>query len=464
MAASAALGMKEICITAKHQGVFTLWPSQHTLYGVHASKSFRGGEGDVLRDFVASAKRWGIRVCYYINPLDDGYLAQVANVSAESFMERQKGMLTELLAPGSPYGPVHRLWFDGNGIQRPKAILHNYSSYYDSCFELVRRTSPHTLISPYRGDICISTGSLYTNAGPAPNSSDASPCGAFSERGSFFHPTEMHGITMQEGPDGNTDSAPTYWFWHPWACADNIAGCPWIGHANASRIFDGYIGTVGHGGVLNMNIAPAANGLMNASVVAVMHTAGNAINETFRLNDVGKAVDVAAQCATGVVQLDVKGQFDYVMSMEDMAHGQRIGNYSIDFQRAGSTAWETLVPPVQLDDALVKARDRSDGHDPRDQYVGHRRIDIPVVQTSGAGAVNIKAVRFNCLRLTEPVEPGGSVFLRQFSLHKKITPWKTDDSQVAATPPHIVGSPLSTVGLLPLKMSIVGPRHRDDSS
>ena len=41
---------------------------------------------------------------------------------------------------------------------------------------------------------------------------------------------------------------------------------------------------------------------------------------------------------------------------------------------------------------------------------------------------------------------------------------KTDDSQVAATPPHIVGSPLSTVGLLPLKMSIVGPRHRDDSS
>ena len=20
---------------------------------------------------------------------------------------------------------------------------------------------------------------------------------------------------MQEGPDGNTDSKPTYWFWHP---------------------------------------------------------------------------------------------------------------------------------------------------------------------------------------------------------------------------------------------------------
>jgi hypothetical protein len=43
-----------------------------------------------------------------------------------------------------------------------------------------------------------------------------------------------------------------------------------VGHSNASRIFEGYIATVGHGGVLNMNIAPDATGRMNASVVQVM--------------------------------------------------------------------------------------------------------------------------------------------------------------------------------------------------
>eukprot|EP01050_Picozoa_sp_SAG11_P013935 SAG11_NODE_1667_length_4494_cov_5.922412_4_plen_193_part_00 len=122
-----------------------------------------------------------------------------------------------------------------------------------------------------------------------------------------------------------------------------MTGCPWVGHANASRIFDGcgisresagsiaaeqesagresagsiaaeqdsagedqvqvlarterivqlgrvsakifttnktvhpgrrYIATVGHGGTLNMNIAPAADGLLNDSVVAVMREAG----------------------------------------------------------------------------------------------------------------------------------------------------------------------------------------------
>ena len=199
MAASAALGMKEICITAKHQGGFTLWPSNHTPYGVQAATNWRGGKGDVLKEFVAAAKRWNIAVCYYINPLDDGYLAEIANVSAPEFEARQKGMLTELLQPGSPYGPVHRLWFDGSGNQRPKSLLKNYAGYYDSCFELIRTVSPHTLISPYRGDVCISTGSLYMNNGPNPNSSDASSCGKFNESGRFFHPIEMHGITMQEG-------------------------------------------------------------------------------------------------------------------------------------------------------------------------------------------------------------------------------------------------------------------------
>lgn len=63
-----------------------------------------------------------------------------------------------------------------------------------------------------------------------------------------------------------------------------------------SRLFIRYVATVGHGGVLNMNIAPAADGLMNASVVAVMHEAGKAINDTFHLNDAGKATDVSAPC------------------------------------------------------------------------------------------------------------------------------------------------------------------------
>lgn len=215
MEAATALGVKEICLTAKHAGGFTLWPSQFTPYGVHAARGYRGGKGDVLKEFVASAKRWGIKVCYYMNPLTDGYLTQVEGVDAQEYARRELGMLTELLHPGSPYGPVHRLWFDGvlSGPFRPPPLDTNYTEYYDSVYRLVRSTSPDTLISPYRGDVCSSIGSLYTSGGPAPNSTNSSMCAPPSETGTYFHPTEMHGITMQEGPDGNTDAFPTYWFW-----------------------------------------------------------------------------------------------------------------------------------------------------------------------------------------------------------------------------------------------------------
>jgi hypothetical protein len=263
----------------------------------------------------------------------------------------------------------------------------------------------------------------------------------------------MHGITMQEGPDGNSDSRPTYWFWHPWACASNISGCPWVGHANASRIFEGYIATVGHGGVLNMNIAPTASGLLNKSVVAVMHEAGKAINDTFHLNHVGTVAAVSGACGLGVatVEVTVAGGFDYIVSMEDLSKGQRIGNYSIDFQRRGSDVWEVLVPPVQpvanssnggTNEARIqpaagghhgnsgraegrgKDRDRPDGSDPRDQYIGRLRIDVPVVNTA---EIDIARVRLNCIRLIEAVPDGAPVFVRRFSLHRRRVPWETED-------------------------------------
>jgi alpha-L-fucosidase len=56
-----AMGMKEICLTAHHEGGFALWPSNFTTYSVAAS-SWRGGKGDVLREFADAANRWGVKI------------------------------------------------------------------------------------------------------------------------------------------------------------------------------------------------------------------------------------------------------------------------------------------------------------------------------------------------------------------------------------------------------------------
>lgn len=416
MAASAAMGMKEICLTAHHEGGFALWPSKYTNYSVALSKHWKGGKGNVLREFADAANRWGIKICYYLNVQADGYQTKVAKATPEEFIQRQIGMVHEVL---TEYGPVNRFWFDGTS-NHPKGL--NVDDLWDRVYHEIRTTSPATLISPKRGDVCASTGSLYMNQGPAPNSSDPSRCeGRMSEDGAIFHPTEMHGITIQEGPDGNSDELPTYWFWHEWACAGNKSGCPWVGHANASRIFDSILVTVGHGAVLNMNIPPDRTGRMNASVAAVMRDVGLALNSTFGKH-VAAAKNVKASCKAGAAELvlpSVGAAFDYIVTMEELAEGQRIANYTVEFLRDGSDRWESLVPPVKK----KSLQDRPDGHDPRDQYVGHKRIDFPEWPDAMAKR-QVKKVRFTCLRSIQDLDIG----LRSFAVHKKDVPWEREDN------------------------------------
>lgn len=188
-----------------------------------------------------------------------------------------------------------------------------------------------------------------------------------------------------------------------------------------------------------MNIPPDRTGQMNASVVATMRQVGLAINNTFH-QSVASAPATSGQCTSGLVELSVPsgGAFDYIVSMEDLTRGQRVANYSVDFQRRGSSTWETLVPPVWRNTSHVASgdsaaphaapaqrmlwgaplRDRPDGNDPRDSHIGHKRIDVPVVTTSGAGAIDIARVRLNCIAALE--EP---VYIRAFSLHRRNVPW-----------------------------------------
>ena len=134
-------------------------------------------------------------------------------------------MIREVL---QQYGPVNRFWFDGTS-SHPAGT--NMTDLWGRVYDAIRTDSPQasyfsisstrssnpaslaisypssqTIISPYRGDVCATTGTLYTNAGPPTNTSDTSNCAAPSETGAFFHPSEMHGITAQMGPDGNTDN------------------------------------------------------------------------------------------------------------------------------------------------------------------------------------------------------------------------------------------------------------------
>ena len=82
----------------------------------------------------------------------------------------------------------------------------------------------------------------------------------------------------------------------------------------------------------------------------------------------------------------------------------------------------TCAPNLTLFDVIAVVF-RPDGHDPRDQYIGHKRIDVPIIETRGK---DIAEVRFNCIRLIRynGAHPNDNVHIRQFSLHKKVVPWE----------------------------------------
>lgn len=66
-------GFKKVILTAKHHEGMLMFPSPHSPHGV-ASSSWRNGQGDVVRDFVNSARRYGLKVGFYLSPADGAEL------------------------------------------------------------------------------------------------------------------------------------------------------------------------------------------------------------------------------------------------------------------------------------------------------------------------------------------------------------------------------------------------------
>lgn len=120
--AAQKLGAKYAVLVAKHCSGFSLWPTEAHDYSIKQSP-WKDGKGDIVADFIASCKKYGIKPGIYASTTANGYLyvdnpgvvQEGSSVTQEEYNQIVTKQLTELW---SNYGELFEIWFDGGVLSK----------------------------------------------------------------------------------------------------------------------------------------------------------------------------------------------------------------------------------------------------------------------------------------------------------------------------------------------------------
>lgn len=118
-------------LVCKHHDGFANWPSAYTEYSIK-NTPFRGGKGDIVREFTDACRKYGLKVGLYYSPAEFGYKNRTAKEYDDYFINQISELLTG-------YGTVDYLWFDGCGSEG-----HEYDT--KRIVREIRRMQPNILI------------------------------------------------------------------------------------------------------------------------------------------------------------------------------------------------------------------------------------------------------------------------------------------------------------------------------
>jgi alpha-L-fucosidase len=331
--ALADAGMRGVILTCKHHDGFCLWPTATTDHSIRAT-SWRGGQGDVVRDIADPARRKGLLFGVYLSPWDRNN----ANYGSPKYIEIYRAQLTELL---TRYGPIFEVWHDGanggdgfyGGARQKRTI--DKRTYYDwpNTWALVRKLQPGAVIFSdvgpdvrwvgnergIAGDPCWATYDPVAVDGGAASPGDVrdkeSPVG--HRHGTHWLPAECD-VSIRPG-----------WFWHE--KENSRVKTP-------AQLIDLYYRSVGRGANLLLNVPPNRDGPLNAEDIASLRGFGEWRRATF-----GKPV---ASTKGLELKLEPSSEFNVIRFREDIRHGQRID--AVVVQRWDGSWWKELATATSV--------------------------------------------------------------------------------------------------------------------
>ncbi|HXD73616.1 MAG TPA: alpha-L-fucosidase [Vicinamibacterales bacterium] len=329
--AARAGGFRAMILTAKHHDGFCLWPTKTTEHSVKRSP-FRGGSGDVVREFVDACRAESLKPGLYLSPWDRNARVYGDSPRYNDFYCEQ---LTELL---TQYGPIHEVWFDGANGEGPNGKKQEYD--WPRVWGLVRQLQPGAVMFSDAGPDVRWIGNERGIAGD-PNWSPVDPDVVRVPGVSGDAVTKM----LQHGdPDGRAwrpgesdVSIRPGWFYHP---AEDAKV------RSIDNLVDLYFSSVGRNSKLLLNVPPTPDGLLHDTDVSRLAGMRAALDGLF-VNEVTRGRDArwqASEATSGTLTVDL-GRDSPVTILdlrEDITQGQRVAHYRVEARLHPSDPWQPL--------------------------------------------------------------------------------------------------------------------------
>lgn len=306
-------GFRAMILTAKHHDGFCLWPTATTAHSVRSSP-WRGGDGDVVREFSDACGAEGLRAGLYLSPWDRNAPCYGDSPRYDDFYCAQ---LTELL---TRYGPIHEVWFDGANGEGPDGRRQAYD--WPRYWGLVRRLQPDAVIFSDAGPDVRWIGNEDGVAGD-PNWSTVDPAAVPFPGADGAEVREMllHGDPLGEvWRPGEADvSIRPGWFHHP--AEDGQV-------KSVDLLVDLFFSSVGRNSKLLLNVPPTRAGLPHPVDEARLRGMRERLDALFAED---RLPELEAGRAATVSVIDLR---------EEIARGQRVARYAVQGRVDGR--WRVL--------------------------------------------------------------------------------------------------------------------------
>jgi len=316
IAAAKAGGAKYAVLVAKHGSGFSLWPTAAHAYSVKNSP-WKSGKGDLVKDFVESCKKYGVRPGIYASASTNGYLwadnpgvvQKGGPVDQKTYNEIVIQQLTELW---TNYGKLFEIWFDGGVIPvseggpdvdallkklQPDAVVFQGP---DSAKNLIRWIGNEDGLAPYPN--WSTTNGIDATKGFKENDFSGVPGGKIWCPGETDFPLRTGGF--QGG-----------WFW-----VDDTQDM-----ISKEKFLDNYITSVGRNSNMLIGIVVDSSGLVPLKDIALLKDFGDAVKVKYR--------PIATSSGRGkeiLLDLGKKQLLKGVVIKEDIAKGERIRKYRLE--------------------------------------------------------------------------------------------------------------------------------------